>query len=119
VSRAERRRAERAAAKRPVVIASDSVVAAELGAQYEARPMTGLDAKVPGVHRWIVMAVWRVSVDVASDAFDPDRLKLMDNENLVEFSMGCWDCEQQLGPSGISVDSVCPAGDEWTPRNKS
>lgn len=123
--RAERRRAERAAARNPkprVIIAGDNIVATGLGHEYEARPRTELGPKIPGEHRWIVTAAWRTTVDVVRDAFDPDRLKLMDNENLIELAIGCWDCECILGDQGkpgmASADSRCAAGDEWTPHDR-
>lgn len=122
MNRGERRRRARADAKRPIVIASDNIVATAVGPQYEARPMTELGPKVPGEHRWIVTAAWRTTVDVVRDAFDPDRLKFMDNENLIELAIGCWDCECILGDAGepgmAAADSRCTAGDEWTPRSR-
>lgn len=124
MSRAERRRAERASRKGqhepkiPVVLLGDNIVATGLGQDYEAKPGCDLDPKVPGVHRWFVSAAWKTTVEVARTAFDPDALKFMDNENLLEIGIGCWDCEQLLGepPNGVAADSVCPAGDEWTPH---
>lgn len=49
----------------------------------------------------------------AERAYDADTQKFLDNENLMYLSVGCWDCEQPLGPKGIQFGSVCPAdGDE-------
>jgi hypothetical protein len=41
------------------------------------------------------------------DANDPDVMKFLDNENLMQLSIGCWDCEQPLGV--IQYGSRCPA----------
>jgi hypothetical protein len=109
--RRERRAAERADAKaqrrQPVIIAGDNIVAASLtGEQYEARPHAELPEKRPGVHRWIVVASWVLGDDQLQAINDPDQRKLMDHENLMDLTIGCWDCELPLGT--IQVDSRCP-----------
>jgi hypothetical protein len=110
--RAERRRQQRAHNKGRLLVLGDNVVATELGHRYEAQPRAQLPTKVPGEHRWIVAATWAAPKAMVETAFDPDQLKLMDNENLLALSIGCWDCEQPLG--AIEARSRCPAGDEWT-----
>jgi hypothetical protein len=107
VNRAERRRQQRAHAKTPVLIAGDGIVAAALGAKYEATGHAQLPDKQPGEHRWIATGAWVLrNIDVEK-AHDPDTMKFLDNENLMSLSLGCWDCEQPLGV--IHVGSHCPA----------
>lgn len=111
MNRAERRRQARR--RTPVIIAGANIVAGELpGHTYEARPRAELGPKIPGEHRWIAAASWRVSVELVEAATDADRLKYLDSENLLHLSLGCWDCEKPLGE--IQPGSKCPAGDEWT-----
>lgn len=107
MSRAERRRQQRAHAKEPVLIAGDGIVAAALGHRYEARPHAELPHKRPGEHRWIAAGSWVLSSKAVEKAHDPDTLKFLDNENLMHLSIGCWDCEQPIGV--IKVGSRCPA----------
>ncbi len=108
MSRAERRRQQRAHDRQPVIIAGDGIVAAELpGHRYEARPHAELPDKQPGEHRWIATAAWVLKPEHVAGAHDPDVLKFMDHENLMELGIGCWDCEQPLG--AIQLDSRCPA----------
>lgn len=119
MSRSRRRRDNQAAqakqAKIPVVIAGDNLAGVTLpGHVYEAKPRVELDPKVDGEHRWIVMAAWRASADLVATAQDPDVLKLLDHENLIEFGIGCWDCEEPF--SDETKTSRCPAGDAWTRR---
>lgn len=111
-NRAERRRQARAQAKQnqskqPIIIVSDNIVAAELGQQYEATAHGRLPDKVPGQHRWIVAACWSAPNALVATAHDPSVMKLLDNENLFTFSIGCWDCEEPYGK--ILPDSTCPA----------
>jgi len=109
VNRAERRRQARAHRKEPVIVAGDGIVAASLGYKYEARPHAELAAKQPGQHRWIATGAWVLSPDAVEGASDPDKLKFLDNENLMHLSIGCWDCCLPLGE--ISPGSHC-AGEE-------
>jgi hypothetical protein len=112
VNRAERRRQERAAAKRKAapMIVGDGVIATSLGQTYDGSAVKGaeLRAKVPGEHRWVATASWVLSMEQVEGAFDVDRIKLMDQENLMYLGIGCWDCEQPLGV--VEVGSHCPAG---------
>ena len=95
----------------PVVIAGDGIVAAELpGHTYEARPHAELPTKVPGQHRWIATGAWVMSDNAVSGAMDPDLLKFLDSENLMQLSIGCWDCCLPLGQ--ITFDSTCSDQDE-------
>ncbi len=112
MDRAARRRAERAKAKGrhqkpPVLIAGDGIAAASIGEQFEARPSADLPPKVEGKHRWVATGAWVISDVDAATAFDADRMKFLDNENLMVLGIGCWDCEQPLGL--IGHDSPCPA----------
>jgi hypothetical protein len=110
VNRAQRRRQSRAHAKPQVLIAGDGIVATALGQKYEARPAAQLPAKVAGQHRWVATGAWVLrSIDVEK-AMDADTMKLLDNENLMHLSIGCWDCEEPLG--AIQYGSVCPAEGE-------
>lgn len=90
-----RRAQRRTAHAKPVVIAGEGVVAATVpGRTYEARPYAELPKKIPGQHRWIVLASWTVGDELARDAANPDVAKFLDNENLLSLMLGCWDCEQ-------------------------
>lgn len=114
--RGERRRRERAERKhdtgQPVVVVGDSVVGVGLGAQYEARAGAKLRPKVPGEHRFIVTAAWAASDELVATSSDPSVLKFLDAENMLEFGIGCADCEQPLGVLGVG--SRCPAPpDQW------
>ena len=114
-NRAERRRQARANskhAKTPVLIAGENIVAATLGVQYEGRPHAELADKQPGKHRFVAVGAWVLNdLDVAH-AFDADRMKLLDNENLMELGITCWDCERPLGDGTgetITTKSRCSA----------
>src|SRR4051794_12223988 len=118
-NRAERRRQARAQSKHtrtPVLIAGENIVAASLGVKYEGRPAANLPDKQPGVHRWIAAGVWVLRELDAERAFDADHMKMLDNENLMELGIMCWDCENPLGSGAngtITVGSTCTAtGDE-------
>lgn len=91
-----------------MIIAGDGIVATSLeGSTYEAVGHAELPSKVPGEHRWVASASWVLSLDQVEHATDVDRIKLMDQENLMYLGIGCWDCEQPLG--SIKVGSQCPA----------
>lgn len=112
VNRQQRRKSARHQAKQPVIIAGDGIVAAELtGHTFEAKPHAELPPKQPGRHRFIATAAYVLALDDARGAWDPDRLKFMDSENLLYLAIGCWDCEQVLGPpgTGVQAGSPCPA----------
>lgn len=111
MNRAERRRQERSHKKTPVLIAGEGIVAAALGHKYEATGHRELPAKVPGKHRWVATGAWVLSDLAVEKAHDPDTMKFLDNENLMNLSIGCWDCEQPLGV--VQPGSHCPAeGDD-------
>ena len=99
--------------KRPgpaTVFVGDNIVARTTGDAYEARPMAKLPAKQAGRHRWIVSAAWTASEAMLAK-LGPDSRQFMDHENLMQITIGCWDCEQALGdPSngGIELGSRCP-----------
>ena len=107
MNRAERRRRERAHSKgrQPVLIAGANLVASELDHRYEARPHAELPEKVAGQHRWIAAAVHVLNQEQIRAANDPDKMKLLDHENLMELGIICWDCERPLG--AVDVDSEC------------
>lgn len=108
--RARTRRDARAAAKTPVLIAGDGIIAAALGDRFEARPSRDLPPKVPGRHRWIATGAWVITVEDVEHADEKDWPTFLDNENLMQLGIGCWDCEQPLGV--IAAGSVCPAPGE-------
>ena len=111
MNRADRRRHQRAHAKTPVLIAGEGIVAAALGTEYEATGHAELPDKVAGKHRWIAAGSWVLRDIDVEKAHDADTMKFLDNENLFQLSIGCWDCEQPLGQ--IDFGSVCPAeGDD-------
>lgn len=111
MNRSERRRQERAARKTPVLIAGEGIVAASLGQKFEARPSADLPEKVPGKHRWVATGAWVLRDIDAEKAYDADTMKFLDNENLMNLSIGCWDCERPLGtaPGAITANSRCEA----------
>jgi hypothetical protein len=52
-----------------------------------------LAADKPGEHLWIMTAGWIIAEPAS--ASDPDRIKLMDRENLAVFAgPGCYKCER-------------------------
>lgn len=102
MNRAERRRNERsqqrnAAQRVPVIIAGEGVVAAPLPHQFEGRPAAQLPPKETSKHRWICIASYVVTDQMAMDAMSPkteDRpMHLLDHENLWHLAIGCVDCE--------------------------
>lgn len=107
MNRHERRRQARAEKKTPVLIAGEGIVAASLGHRYEATGHRELPAKEPGRHRWVATGAWVLSDLAVEKAHDPDTMKFLDNENLMNLSIGCWDCERPLGV--IDIKSRCPA----------
>jgi len=111
MNRAERRRQERQAARRrdTVLIAGEGIVAASLGMKYEATGHAQLPAKVPGKHRWVATGAWVLRDLDVERAHDPDTMKYLDNENLMNLSIGCWDCEKPLG--AIEPGSHCDGHD--------
>src|SRR6478735_5155868 len=76
------------------------------GMSQPARPSRELPPKQPGVHRWIATACYVLSDEAMSHAGD-DTPKYMDNENLMDVSFGCWDCEKPYGV--IQPGSTCTA----------
>lgn len=68
------------------------------GVRYRPIPKDALDRRLraadrPGEHLWVMVAAWRIADP--STAQDPDVLKLMDAENLVQFNgPGCFKCER-------------------------
>jgi hypothetical protein len=50
-------------------------------------------ADAPGKHIWVMVAAWIIGEPAS--ASDPDVIKLMDRENLVQFQgPGCFKCEK-------------------------
>lgn len=85
------------------------------GQTYPAEAMSGrMPAKIPGQHRWVATTLFTVTAESVRTADDPDAVNILDRENLLHVLMGCWDCEKARGQ--VEVDSVCPAGDQWTLR---
>lgn len=111
MGRAARRKQERRRQPAPILIAGDGVVARALGQIFpvEMAARNDLPEKRPGRHRWICTAAYVLSdLDVAA-AYDKDTDKFLDHENLFSIAIGCWDCEQVLGPGGVAADSRCTA----------
>lgn len=111
-NRAERRRQDRANRKAadgkiPTLIVGDNIAAVSLPDHTYAARDAELPAKVPGKHRWVAMATWSLTEPQVTDAADADKVKLLDHENMVMLSIGCWDCEHALGE--ISVGGRCDA----------
>lgn len=107
MNRAERRRRQRSGGKTPVLIAGEGIVASTLGQSFEARPSAQLPDKEPGRHRWVATGAWVLRDLDVERAYDADTMKYLDNENLMNLSIGCWDCEQPLGV--IDIKSTCTA----------
>ena len=107
-TRAERRREARAAAKRrdTVLIAGNGIIARSLGQRYEAVPHRELPEKQPGVHRWVAIAAYVLDMSAAKVAYDPDRMKYLDHENLMTLAIACYDCELALGID-VDAEGVC------------
>lgn len=65
---------------------------------YQPIPAAAMERRLiaadrPGEHLWVMVAAWIIA-DPAS-ARDPDVVKLMDRENLVQFNgPGCFKCEK-------------------------
>jgi hypothetical protein len=65
---------------------------------YQPIPASAMERRLvsadrPGAHLWVMVAAWIIA-DPRSAA-DPDVIKLMDRENLVQFQgPGCFKCEQ-------------------------
>jgi hypothetical protein len=93
---------------KPTIIVGHGMIATPTGQFDEARPMAQMPDKIPGKHRWIAIACYIMSDDQVSKAMDPKELKFLDHESMYELSVGCWDCEKQLG-SQIAWDSKCTA----------
>jgi hypothetical protein len=68
------------------------------GIRYQPIPADRLQRRLqaadrPGEHIWVMVAAWLIADP--SSARDPDALKLMDAENLVQFNgPGCFKCER-------------------------
>lgn len=100
--------------KIPVLVAGDGVIAAEItGHQFEAQPAARLRPKVLGRHRFVATVAYVLSEEMAVGALDPSTTSYLDNENLMYLAIGCWDCEQVLGPGGVTPGSVCPAAGDY------
>lgn len=103
----DRNRAQSSArAGQPIMAASGHVIT-DGGALEEFTAKRELPAKIPGQHRWIASAMYSMSERAIASAWDPDTMKYLDHENLVDVLIGCWDCEQPIGQ--IEAGSHCPA----------
>lgn len=112
--RREARDARRMARGASTVILGDNMVAQALGQYIDTSTTTfrELPAKRPGRHRWIASAAFILSDVDAAHAYDEDRRKFLDGENIFSLGIGCWDCEQPLGDGTngtITSSSPCPA----------
>lgn len=117
MNRAERRRSARAHTRGAIIVRPpgdgvDGFVATGTGHVERARPSAELPPKQPGRHRWVVTAAWIADDQAATEAFDPAKRVMMDNQTLLHIGVVCWDCEQPAGdgrPGTITVGSHCPA----------
>lgn len=108
--RAEARRQAREDRKRTrVVVVGDGMIASGLGHHYKAEGGAELAAKVPGRHRWVAFSSHVLSDEAAATVYDEGARNLLGPETLMYLGVGCWDCEQQLGPEGVEWSSSCPA----------
>lgn len=113
-NRGERRRAERQSKrKHAALIVGDNVVGRSLGHQYEAVESAKLPAKVRGVHRWIVTAAWVASPELIATVSDPSIPKLMDQENMLSFAIGCADCEQAWSTDTMAQPCPSTEQEDW------
>lgn len=56
-----------------------------------------LEQKRPGEHVWITIATWRVSgEDLLAANKGKETTMMWDAENLADFSVGCFICEEQF-----------------------
>lgn len=109
MGRAARRKQERRRQPAPILIAGDGIVARSLGQVFPIE-MAGRHDLPPrrfGHHRWIATAAYILSDLDAAHAYDKDTEKFLDHENLFSLAIGCWDCEQILGPGGVAANSFC------------
>jgi hypothetical protein len=54
-----------------------------------------LPEKVPGQHRWVAVTAFTLSGDEVREAMGGKDV-LLDHENRIELSVGCYDCEQEF-----------------------
>lgn len=80
------------------------------GIFYEAPKPKAIPPKKPGEHRWIAVGSWFVSDADVKNAYDPQYKTFLDSENMFNFGIGCWDCEEPLGV--VEYGSKCPAKGE-------
>ncbi len=113
-NRQARRKAERAAARRPRVDLETGTVAEPLGHHFAPEAVAAIPPKVPGRHRWILSSGYTVTDSEAAEAHEGRRKVLMGPASLISFGIGCLDCEQIYAeavvepcpgdPSGVEVE---------------
>lgn len=77
---------------------SDRYGARSLGHRQQALPKGRFPDKVPGKHRWMMLATYTVSAEALKLAHRPkvhDDSPILDTENLVSLMAGCIDCEEE------------------------
>ena len=104
-NRKARRAAERKEARRVLLTDHGAITGTDM--QFEFKGTRELPPKVPGKHRWMAFAQYSLSQESARRAFDPAEEKHLDMENLLDVTLGCWDCEKPLTKD--NADSSCPA----------
>lgn len=115
MSRAERRRQERARAKgRTINVPDGTLVRAQVltgtGQVEEVTNYRELPAKRPGHHRWVV-AIAHVLGDEQAEAWQEGGGQvLLDPSSVLSASLGCFDCE--LAYADVK-GRPCAAGDTW------
>lgn len=65
-----------------------------LGHTARARPAAELPDKEPGRHRWIATTAHVLTDGQARDAYREGQRIVLGVSNLLDLSVGCWDCEQ-------------------------
>lgn len=107
MNRAERRRQSRAHAKIPVAFVGENTVVASLGEQFEAAGVQKMPGKIPGIHRWNIIAQYIVTEDELMKHESGADKHVLGPQNLVGVMTGCYDCERSYGE--IMPGSHCPA----------
>lgn len=76
--------------------------------KYDQGAQGRLAAKIPGKHRWMILAAYAVSEDsVWAEVNGDGGATYLDHETRFSLSLGCWDCEQQF--PDIDPSTSCPA----------
>jgi len=77
-----------------------------------AEPKAGFEPKEEGKHRWCAIVMYGLTPNQAAAA-DAGSQVVLSPEMLVEFTVGCIDCEEEYHKCRINP---CTAGDTWARR---